>query len=539
MLIAGINPTQFNNTKSNTETNTSNSIDKPPVHYGWDSIALNDIRLHIKQADAQLPIDLNSLLIGKLDSEQAKLATSIQSSIKLPDLALTFGGEIKPLDIGSPGHIFAKINLENLQTIRQIANLFQAKLPHALEHSYGNIETTSQLAWWLSEQQRFVKLKDTAIHLNKIESKSLSADSQSTLSTDSSINAAQINLSFEPFAIQAKELSLTDSQINFIDDSLDPNANIHLKNINLTLDQFDTNNTNKPSQLTLSAQLNEYGKLNGTASLNLLNELISGNIELTGEQINLSDFSGFAKNSIGKHIDKGALDFNFSGNLSNNKIDSSAKLEAHQLSLSGDFGNKSDFADELGMPINTALNLLRDKDDTVRLKIPVQGDLNDPDIKINAIVNKAIFSTVKTAVISQFGPLILLTALDKAKTLNDALKLKPIEFTPDSTIISPAAQENLNQMTKLLESRPNMKITLCGYATTTEWFTHTNQEQTNASKAQLGEKALAHLNQLAQSRSNAVKDYFITQSIDGKRLIPCSPRITEEADALPKVEIDL
>ena len=196
------------------------------------------------------------------------------------------------------------------------------------------------------------------------------------------------------------------------------------------------------------------------------------------------------------------------------------------------------------MPLNTALNLLRDKDDTIRLKIPVKGPVDDPSININSIINKAIFKTFKTAVISQLGPLMALSALDKVKSLSDAAKLKPATFLPLQAELAGEELAVLDNLASFLAKRERIKLNVCGVATATEVLpplatTAESGETVQSKPAELSTAQTEQLLAIAKARGVYAKNYLIDKSIDGKRLILCAAEIDNAADKKPRVDFSL
>ena len=56
----------------------------------------------------------------------------------------------------------------------------------------------------------------------------------------------------------------------------------------------------------------------------------------------------------------------------------------------------------LTMPVDTALNIITDSDDTLEIDIPVKGDLANPDIRINTIIVGAVSQAVQNAAMTYF-----------------------------------------------------------------------------------------------------------------------------------------
>jgi hypothetical protein len=55
---------------------------------------------------------------------------------------------------------------------------------------------------------------------------------------------------------------------------------------------------------------------------------------------------------------------------------------------------------QLNMTLDSALKLLRDKQNNVKLKIPINGDISDPKFSVADAVNKVLAQTLQTSALS-------------------------------------------------------------------------------------------------------------------------------------------
>lgn len=582
ITIAGIDPERFSQTK----TEQPSAAEKPKVNnseFAWGSIVLENILLdYSRSVDSVpavlVPLTLQSFALGPFSSTAIESPTSVQARFNAVGVRASFAGEITPLDNGRPGHITAKISDIDLGEIATLITDLGIEIPPSAEALKGVLDYEGRIDWWLTDQRTFINLKSSELKGKELLLE-LPDDTQvtsvetavkrqlKTVSGDLKINADEIKIALNPLHISLTQLNALDSTITYIDNNLSPVPEVELKNINLNVDSFDMGSPNKPSTLVFEAKMGNFGKLAANGKLALLNPKSNGNILFEGEQLNLSNFSGFSNAAIRRKISKGALDFNFNAAIVDGIMDSKIKIEAHQLSFgktdkedmvrpvqagqqvtgkTQTNGNvkQGGFESELGMPFNTALNLLRDKDDTIRMKIPVKGPVDDPNININSVINKAIFKSFQTAVITQIGPLMALSALDKVKSLSDAAKLKPATFTALQTELTPDQLVILDKLATFLEKRERIKVNICGVATQneiavvgSEMVTAPNTVVTEVEPLTPAEKE--QLQKLAIARGVYAKNYLIDKAIDGKRLILCGAEIETKQTAQPRVDFSL
>jgi predicted outer membrane protein len=89
----------------------------------------------------------------------------------------------------------------------------------------------------------------------------------------------------------------------------------------------------------------------------------------------------------------------------------------------------------------------------IDLDLPIQGSLDDPQFSYSKIVWKAFVNVLGKIVTAPFRLLGKLFG-------GDSDKLGSITFAPGSADISPEQQEKLNSLTKALEKRPALLLTI-------------------------------------------------------------------------------
>ncbi len=536
------------------------------VFSGWQSIQLSSIRVPATlvrgEEVVELPLLLQRLVVEDMLLENTEQPVAFGGELEINHGELDFSGQVAPLAPGREGHVALALKKLELARWQPLLDFLQIETG-PVRASRGELTLATNLEWWLAGDRSFATLDTLELSLDELDLSDQAGarveqqdDRKSTASNSYRGNLdtriEELKLQTNPVEYQLANLQLNSDKFAIHLPAYDPAFDLAIGKLSITLDQLDSQQPESPMSISLKTGLGRYGKIEAKGAGSFLAEKPSGRLDLQAEQVNLPAFSGLAKNAIGKHIDKGALDFTYNALLDKGILDSKAKFEVHQLGLSGDYGTENNVVEELGMPINAALNLLRDKDDTVRLSIPVKGDIKDPQIEIGSVVNKAVMNGVKTAVLTQFGPLMALSALDKARSMADALKLKPVYFQPLQTEVASLDKESterVEKIAKLLESRPKIKLNVCGMASASELAAeeaspqspdNRNGQQVEVdSSSELNAEQQQQLNQVATLRGEHVKDLLMQKNIEGKRLILCAPRVVETGVEGAQVEFSL
>jgi hypothetical protein len=190
---------------------------------------------------------------------------------------------------------------------------------------------------------------------------------------------------------------------------------------------------------------------------------------------------------------------------------------------------------ELTMPLDTALSLLRDKENKIHLTLSIQGDIRDPTLRVGDMINRAVGRAVKKAGISYlkyyfqpYGSYITVIKLAGGLAAKAArVRLDPAFFEPGSAAIDDSALQYLERAAGLMTDRPGIQMRLCGKAVASDRTVLRKKTDTEE-----------RLQALAKERASVIKDHLVHQhGITAERLFICNPEIDKQEAAKPRVEL--
>ena len=235
-------------------------------------------------------------------------------------------------------------------------------------------------------------------------------------------------------------------------------------------------------------------------------------------------FNGLIADDLGHRFVEGQLDNDFA-----------ISIERNRLTMSNDLALATVDAEAIpgkdGPPLATAIALLEDRDGNIKLDVPVEGDLTDPNFRVlgalNPIIMKAVAGTAALA-IQPLGSVLLVGSL----LADQALKVtfQPAPFDAGSTELNAAARKYLDQLAAKLGEKPKLRVRVCGVAVDAE-----RKKDKQGKYADRPEDLLA----VAQSRADAVKAYMQGKGATDKQLRRCRPALDPTPDADPRVDIKL
>jgi hypothetical protein len=342
------------------------------------------------------------------------------------------------------------------------------------------------------------------------------------------------NFAFDEFIFKTKQHFIyTDNNLKepFVSDVHD---------VDFKLSQLDSNTPDKLTHVSLALGIDKHGSFKLEADVNPLAKRPSmkGTGEISG--IDLRALTPYTKQYVGHLVKSGQLDTSLKINIDKGVIDSNMALTLHHFDLKS-LGEKEakELNSEFGFPLSTSLSLLRDKDNAIRLDIPVNGDVDNPDFEPKDAIVKASSKAITTAVLHYYTPFGLVFAAKGLFNLATALNFEPVVFDMGETKLTADHKGQLDKLASLMSDRPGIYLTLCGFSNLVDknklFPMHgkavaaaTTPEQLAKIKP-LSKENIASLVQLAESRSSNIKNYLVNdKKIKASRLVECAPEHLSE-----------
>ena len=283
----------------------------------------------------------------------------------------------------------------------------------------------------------------------------------------------------------------------------------------------------QPAKLALSARAGKYATIELNGRFDALQPAISANLQAKARQIDMQALSAYAVKMFGYRIVSGQLNSDLQLRIAQGRLEGNNKILLANLSVTPkDEAAAEQLKERLTMPLDSALDMLRDKDNNVHLETHLSGDMSDPKFSLTDAINQALTRALQTASVSYlkyffqpYGTLITVAEF-AGKALR--LRLDPVPFPAAKATPAPATRDYLEKVGKLLQKRAKLRLKLCGKAVPRDGVS--------------GEAALA----LANKRAEGLKDYFVKQyGIASDRLFLCDPELDKGADAQPRVDLTL
>ncbi|CCO23167.1 DUF748 domain-containing protein [Maridesulfovibrio hydrothermalis] len=167
--------------------------------------------------------------------------------------------------------------------------------------------------------------------------------------------------------------------------------------------------------------------------------------------LDMTQLSPYTEKFIAYPVSTGMLSSDVSFKLRGKSVAVENVFDIYQF----DVGEKVDNPDAPNIPIGFGLALLRDSSGNIRLDIPVEGDLADPQFRLGRVIGAAIVNILVKAVTSPFA---LIGALVGGGEDMDVLL-----FAPGTAQIKEDELAKVESVAKAMQDRPGLKLEISGF----------------------------------------------------------------------------
>jgi len=360
--------------------------------------------------------------------------------------------------------------------------------------------------------------------------------------------------------IKIDKLSIVgNSKIIAKDDGIKPHYAGTVANIKMELTDIDSSSPAQESPIKLSFIIGRQGSFDFAGKVKIFAKKPTLTLKGKIRAINAADFSAYLNTAIQHRVKSGQIDSDIDLKIEQGNLNSKLDLTLHKLYIEQLSAEESKlYKEKLGVPLSVALNLLRERDDSIHLSLPITGDVKNPDFSLNEIIQKVLTDQITSTVISYYTPFGLVTLLNAAFNLATALSFDPLYFETINAELSNEHKNQLESLVTMLTERPKIKLVVCGHSTLEDRYKLFPIDEKLRNRIDnigvndsgevisiesllpnLTKDELSKLNILAIQRGENVRDYLTkNKSIDSTRIIMCNPKYGNE-EGKPHVSISL
>ena len=355
---------------------------------------------------------------------------------------------------------------------------------------------------------------------------------------------------------------LGQSQLQFDDESVKPPFRMKLQLNEATLTNLDSTKPEQPSDLILAAKVDKYAQLDFKGYVKPFGEGLSMKVKGRIEDLSLPPFSSYTAPTIGYNLTSGQVNADVDCEADQGQLEGKSELVANNLTVDrADPAVAAEFEKKLSVSFKTALSMLQDDKDNIKLAAPISGDVSNPEFGLGDAFQQAIVKALRFSAISSlkyflqpYGAAIAVGqyALEQGAKMVTGVSLDPVLFVPGSKTLDNDAIAYLEPVAKLMKERSQVRIKICGKATAADGAVLEGKPLPNLQEeTRLGPKGErdgavtpssqmtdSQLQTLARQRSAAVKEHLVEKhGIEPDRLFLCHPEVDTDEEGKPRADL--
>ena len=250
----------------------------------------------------------------------------------------------------------------------------------------------------------------------------------------------------DPMQMVLSGVKVSDGRLDFSDRSLPLPFATDINSLNGALEAFDSTSA-RPVRFELEGQVSSYGmaRINGESRLN--DPLQNTRVGMEFRNIKLSEYTPYSVEFAGREIAHGDLDIAL-----NYALDDSKMVGDNQLLIKDfELGERIEYDGAMDLPLDLAVALLTRPDGSIDLKLPVTGDVNDPQFGFGDTIKAVLSNLLVKAVTAPFRLLGSLVGVTDEE-------LDAFEFLPGRATLSPPEREQAAKLAAALTQRPELGL---------------------------------------------------------------------------------
>lgn len=324
-----------------------------------------------------------------------------------------------------------------------------------------------------------------------------------------------------------------DNTFTFTDNTLSTNFTTSLDINLLKISNIDSTQPLQPLTYEFEGVLDDNAPLTIKGSALPFAEYIF--VEQNTKLLNYSvqNLSPYVVDSIGTTFDSGQLYLTSNLILKDDLLDSKNNIVVKNINARAvDEERQQKLNNQLPVPLNLALSMLRDKEGNIDLNVPLSGPVSELDIGIADILitatSKAIFVGVTPylayTVLGPAGALVYL-GMKTGQAIIET-DLPELKYKKGSIELTDEQHDTLTKAGKIIEKNKEQIYTICTRVSIWELDGTIGRTLENKQKILNDKTKRKQIRDLGVKRSRKVKDYLLSNfTIDKDRLLICDPSI--------------
>ena len=252
------------------------------------------------------------------------------------------------------------------------------------------------------------------------------------------------------FPVSLKRIHVEKGVVDFADLSLVLPFATQVTDFNGSVTGISSESTSRAS-VQFDGRVDKYGFTTVKGRLSPFTPKTFTDITVLFRNIRMKSFSPYSATFAGREIASGKLNLKLEYKIQNSELLGNNEVLLEQFTL----GERVEAPNAISLPLDLAIALLTDAEGKIDVAVPVRGNVDHPEFKYGRVIWQALVKLITKAVTAPFRALGGLFG-DKSEQMDF------IAFDPGSARLLPPEQEKLNEVSKALKKRPQLRLVVEG-----------------------------------------------------------------------------
>ena len=291
----------------------------------------------------------------------------------------------------------------------------------------------------------------------------------------------------------------TKSEVYWTDHAVSPSVSTRVDIMEVSTGPMDTSQLAQQSPVNILLALDEYNRIRLNGTLGLEGEYPAGEMQFSIEQLNLVEFNPYLVDAMGYRLKKGMLNINSDISITDGELGGTANIKLQNSKFEpADEETIDRISKQISMPLETALSVLKDKNNNINMDVELSGNIKDPNVGLDDILNQVSIKALKAATmyylqqsLVPYGQFISIGSFVKDQLF--AIRLNDLTFDTTLTELTDDHKTYLDTIAGMMKSKTGLELQVCPIASPNDvevwgdnWATEVKKRAANV-KAYLAE----------------------------------------------------
>ena len=251
------------------------------------------------------------------------------------------------------------------------------------------------------------------------------------------------------------EIHIQDGSIRFIDQSTQPEYRKEFTQVMVNMKSL-TSDSNQMGRITMTVSTLDEESISVEGDIRMFGDDFYLDVDGEVKKFSVSSFNPYAEKLLGWGTQSGQLTTKIHVHIEDQRLESKSKIGISDLRVvraeADDLVNRT-----LGLPLDLIVDMIKNINGDIKLKVDVEGPLNKPEFSIR----DAIWKSLRNAIVNIVtAPLRLIGSLVKRNSKIQKIEIDPVIFKAGTKTMTEGMEKRVVRLQKFLKKTPYIRLNI-------------------------------------------------------------------------------